>query len=86
MANALWCGQYALDHLTFHAPLSIGCAVALPDQRNQRNFPCTPPINIDPKDRFRSPSTYYATYLAKLPRVFHAGMAEDTWALNERHR
>ena len=45
------------------------------------------PINIDPENPALpiSHPTYYATYLAKLLGVFATlGMAEDTWALNER--
>jgi predicted AlkP superfamily phosphohydrolase/phosphomutase len=45
------------------------------------------PINIDPEDPALpiSHPSYYATYLAKLLGVYSTlGMAEDTWALNER--
>jgi len=45
------------------------------------------PVNINPEDPALpiSHPTYYATYLAKLLGVFCTlGMAEDTWALNER--
>ena len=45
------------------------------------------PVNIDPESPALpiSHPTYYATYLAKLLGVYSTlGMAEDTWALNER--
>jgi predicted AlkP superfamily phosphohydrolase/phosphomutase len=45
------------------------------------------PVNIDPESPALpiSHPSYYATYLAKLLGVYSTlGMAEDTWALNER--
>ena len=45
------------------------------------------PINIDPENPALpiSQPSYYATYLAKLLGVYSTlGLAEDTWALNER--
>jgi len=45
------------------------------------------PVNIDPEDPALpiSHPSYYATYLAKLLGAYSTlGMAEDTWALNER--
>ena len=45
------------------------------------------PINIDPEKPALpiSHPSYYATYLAKLQGAYSTlGLAEDTWALNER--
>jgi len=76
--------------LSFAAPLGIkvqGIARFLLTETGAEYSLYSTPINIDPENPALpiSHPSYYATYLAKLLGPFATlGMAEDTWALNER--
>jgi predicted AlkP superfamily phosphohydrolase/phosphomutase len=76
--------------LSFRAPFGItvrGVARFLLTETEPALSMYMTPINIDPESPALpiSHPTYYATYLAKLLGVYSTlGMAEDTWALNER--
>ena len=76
--------------LTFSAGLGIkvgGIARFLLTENGTEVSIYSTPINIDPEEPALpiSHPSYYAAYLAKLLGAFSTlGMAEDTWALNER--
>ena len=76
--------------LTFSAGLGIkvrGIARFLLTESGDEVSLYSTPINIDPEQPALpiSHPSYYSAYLAKLLGVFSTlGMAEDTWALNER--
>ena len=76
--------------LTFRAGFGVKvrgvCRFMLTSTRPEVSLYVTP-INIDPENPALpiSQPSYYATYLAKLLGVYSTlGLAEDTWALNER--
>ncbi len=76
--------------LTFRAGFGVKvrgvCRFLLTSTRPEVSLYLTP-INIDPENPALpiSQPSYYATYLAKLLGVYSTlGLAEDTWALNER--
>jgi len=76
--------------LTFHAAPGVkveGIARFMLTETEPEVSLYVTPINIDPEKPALpiSHPTYYATYLAKLQGAYSTlGLAEDTWALNER--
>jgi len=89
--HELQAGEYSpWVTLHFKAALNIqvrGVARFLLTETGQDCSLYMTPVNIDPESPALpiSHPTYYATYLAKLLGVYSTlGMAEDTWALNER--
>lgn len=76
--------------LTFHAAPGVkvdGIARFMLTETEPEVSLYVTPINIDPEKPALpiSHPSYYATYLAKLQGAFATlGLAEDTWALNER--
>jgi predicted AlkP superfamily phosphohydrolase/phosphomutase len=90
-SHALEPGEYTpWVQLTFHAAPGVkveGIARFLLTETEPEVSLYVTPINIDPEKPALpiSHPTYYATYLAKLQGAYSTlGLAEDTWALNER--